>query len=69
MPEQSLAQKAEDLKLEFQIAIKKHHLTQRKMAKFCDTSDAQFCRAIAGDNTKRSREIREQAASLLGINI
>lgn len=69
MSEQSSTQKVEHSKIEFQIAIKKHHLTQTKLAKFCETSDAQFCRAISGDPAKRSQEIRDQAAEILGLNI
>lgn len=69
MVDQYLKEKPKISKIDFQIAIKKHHLTQRKVAKFCETSEAQFCRAIAGDPANRSQEIRDQAANILGLTI
>lgn len=69
MVEQTLVKNAEEIKLNFQLAIKKHHLTQRQMAKYCDTNEFQFSRAISGDPSKRSQEIRKTAADILGIEI
>lgn len=69
MVDQYLKEKPKISKIDFQIAIKKHHLTQRKVAKFCETSEAQFCRAIAGDPANRSQEIRDQAANILGLTV
>lgn len=69
MVEQTLAKSAEELKSKFQLAIKQHHTTQRKMAKYCDTNEVQFSKAISGDQAPRSQEIRRQAAEFLGIDI
>lgn len=69
MTEESLTKNAEELKCKFQVAIKLHHTTQRKIAAYCDTNEFQFSRAIAGDPSKRSQEIRKQAADILGIEI
>ncbi|RMC41727.1 hypothetical protein F5ESL0233_05265 [Lactobacillus sp. ESL0233] len=69
MVEQALVKNAEELKLKFQIAIKKHHTTQRKVAKYCNTNEFQFSKAISGDPAKRSQEIRKAAAEILGIEI
>ena len=44
MVEQTLIRNAEEIKLNFQLAIKKHHLTQRQMVKFCDTNEFKFSR-------------------------
>lgn len=69
MVEEGLTKSAEDLKAKFQVAIKLHHTTQRKIAKYCETNEFQFSRAISGDPSKRSQEIRKQAADILGIEI
>ena len=69
MTEESLTKSAEELKCKFQVAIKLHHTTQRKIATYCGTNEFQFSRAISGDTSKRSKEIRKQAAAILGIEI
>ncbi|MDF7683486.1 hypothetical protein PT287_08240 [Lactobacillus sp. ESL0679] len=69
MVEEALIKSSEEIKEKFQDAIRHRHLTQRKVAKYCDTNEFQFSRAIAGENTKRANEIRHAAADLLGIEI
>lgn len=69
MVEQALVKNAEELKPKFQVASKEHHTTKRKVAKYCNTNEFQFSKAILGDPAKRSQEIRKAAAEILGIEI
>lgn len=69
MVEQVLKNSAKELRTKFQVAIKEHHTTQRKLAKYCDTSEAQFSRAIDGEKGNRADEIRKTAADFLEIEI
>lgn len=66
---EQISKKAKELRTKFQVAIKEHHTTQRKLAKYCDTSEAQFSRAIAGEKGNRADEIRKTAADFLEIEI
>ncbi|RHW48866.1 hypothetical protein [Lactobacillus bombicola] len=69
MVEQISKKKAKELRTKFKVAITEHHTTQRKLAKYCDTNEAQFSRAIAGEKGNRADEIRKTAADFLEIEI
>lgn len=66
---EQISKKAKKLRTKFKVAIAEHHTTQRKLAKYCDTSEAQFSRAIAGEKGNRADEIRKTAADFLEIEI
>lgn len=53
MVEQTLVKNAEELKPKFQVAIKEHHTTQRKVAKYCNTNEFQFSKANFRRSSKK----------------
>ncbi|WEV40324.1 helix-turn-helix transcriptional regulator [Lactobacillus sp. ESL0684] len=67
MVEEELSNIVEDMEIKFTVALKKHHMKQYELAKAIGTGPQQLNRALHGDMSPRSKEIRKQAAEKLGL--
>lgn len=65
MSEEQLTKAAFDLKKAYKIAFLEQNITQKEVAKQLHTTSQQLGRAIRGDMTPRSHELREQMAEIL----
>lgn len=66
--EQQLMKTAEELKMEFKIALLKRHMTQKEIGKMLGVKEPQISRAIAGESSPKSRQLRAQMKRILDID-
>jgi len=67
MPEQQLASYARKVETDIKIALIKRSMTQRELAGLIGTGTQQLSRAIKGDMSPRSQEIRKQVERVLDL--
>ncbi|APX72687.1 helix-turn-helix domain-containing protein [Companilactobacillus allii] len=67
MPEAQLASYARKIESEIKIALIQRNMTQRELAKLIGTGTQQLNRAIKGDMTPKSRELRKKIEKILFI--
>lgn len=67
MPEEKIAEVAYELESSIKIALIKNHITQRELAEQIHANPQQLNRAIKGDMTPKSRELRKQIEKILGM--
>ena len=67
MPEQQFAKVAHDIKRSIKIALLNRDMTQKELAELIHANPQQLNRAIKGDMTPKSRELRKQIAKILNI--
>ncbi|KRK64326.1 hypothetical protein FC72_GL000491 [Companilactobacillus tucceti DSM 20183] len=67
MTEEKYAEAAYEVESSIKIALLKNHMTQRELADEIDANPQQLNRAIKGDMTPKSRELREQVARVLNL--
>ncbi|WP_125769501.1 helix-turn-helix domain-containing protein [Companilactobacillus furfuricola] len=67
MTEEKYAEAAYEVESSIKIALLKNHMTQRELADEIDANPQQLNRAIKGDMTPKSRELRKQIEKVLGI--
>ena len=67
MPEQQFARVAHDIERSIKIALLNRDMTQKELAELIHANPQQLNRAIKGDMTPKSRELREQVARVLNL--
>jgi len=67
MPEQQFANYAHEIESTIKIGLLKRNMTQKELAGIIHANPQQLNRAIKGDMTPRSREIREQVTKILSL--
>ena len=67
MSEQQFAKVAYDIERSIKIALLNRDMTQKELAELIHANPQQLNRAIKGDMTPKSREIRKQIAKILGL--
>lgn len=67
MVEDELNGTADQILFQFKAELLKHHMTQKELADRIGTGPQQLSRALHGDTSPRSREIRRDAAKKLGF--
>ncbi|MQS88249.1 helix-turn-helix domain-containing protein [Companilactobacillus mishanensis] len=67
MPEQQFAKVAYDIERSIKIALLNRDMTQKELAELIHANPQQLNRAIKGDMTPKSRELRKQIEKVLGI--
>jgi len=65
MSEQQFAKVAYDIERSIKIALLNRDMTQKELAELINANPQQLNRAIKGDMTPKSRELREQVAEIL----
>ena len=65
MSEQQFAKVAYDIERSIKIALLNRDMTQKELAELIHANPQQQNRAIKGDMTPKSRELREQVAEIL----
>ncbi|RHW46123.1 XRE family transcriptional regulator [Bombilactobacillus bombi] len=68
MSDQQLLEAAEQIETKFKIALLTHHITQREMASMLGTGPQQVNRAIHGDMSPLSRNLRNKMKHILNID-
>ena len=67
MSEQQFAKLAYDIERSIKIALLNRDMTQKELAELIHANPQQLNRAIKGDMTPKSRELREQVARVLNL--
>lgn len=67
MPEQQFAKVAYDIERSIKIALLNRDMTQKELAKLIHANPQQLNRAIKGDMTPKSRELRKQVERVLNL--
>ena len=67
MSEQQFAKTAYDVERSIKIALLNRDMTQKELAELIHANPQQLNRAIKGDMTPKSRELRKQIAKILNI--
>ncbi|MQS43949.1 helix-turn-helix domain-containing protein [Companilactobacillus mishanensis] len=67
MPEQQFAKVAYDIERSIKIALLNRDMTQKELAELIHANPQQLNRAIKGDMTPKSRELRKQIEKILGM--
>ncbi|CAJ2232130.1 helix-turn-helix domain-containing protein [Companilactobacillus paralimentarius] len=67
MPEQQFAEYAHEIESTIKIGLLKRNMTQKELAELIHANPQQLNRAIKGDMTPKSRELREQVARVLNL--
>lgn len=67
MPEQQFAEVAYDIEKSIKIALLDRDMTQKELAELIHANPQQLNRAIKGDMTPKSRELRKQVARVLNL--
>ena len=67
MPEQQFAEVAYDIERSIKIALLNRDMTQKELAELINANPQQLNRAIKGDMTPKSRELRKQVARVLNL--
>lgn len=67
MPEQQFAEYAHDIEKSIKIALLDRDMTQKELAELIHANPQQLNRAIKGDMTPKSRELRKQVARVLNL--
>lgn len=67
MPEQKFAEYAHEIESTIKIGLLKRNMTQKELAELIHANPQQLNRAIKGDMTPKSRELREQVARVLNL--
>jgi len=67
MSEQQFAKVAYDIERSIKIALLNRNMTQKELAELIHANPQQLNRAIKGDMTPKSRELRKQIAKVLNI--
>lgn len=67
MSEQQFAKAAYDVERSIKIALLNRDMTQKELAELIHANPQQLNRAIKGDMTPKSRELRKQIAKILHI--
>ena len=67
MPEQQFAKVAYDIERSIKIALLNRGMTQKELAELIHANPQQLNRAIKGDMTPKSRELREQVVRILNL--
>jgi Helix-turn-helix. len=67
MPEQQFAEVAHDIERSIKIALLNREMTQKELAELIHANPQQLNRAIKGDMTPKSRELREKVARVLNL--
>lgn len=67
MPEQQFAEVAYDIERSNKIALLDRDMTQKELAELIHANPQQLNRAIKGDMTPKSRELRKQVARVLNL--
>lgn len=67
MPEQQFAEVAYDIERSIKIALLDRDMTQKELAELIHANPQQLNRAIKGDMTPKSRELRKQVARVLNL--
>ena len=67
MSEQQFAKVAYDVERSIKIALLNRDMTQKELAELIHANPQQLNRAIKGDMTPKSRELRKQIAKILNI--
>ncbi|AKP66318.1 helix-turn-helix domain-containing protein [Companilactobacillus ginsenosidimutans] len=67
MPEEQFAKVAYDIERSIKVELLNRDMTQKELAELIHANPQQLNRAIKGDMTPKSRELREQIEKVLGI--
>jgi len=67
MSEQQLANVAHDIERSIKVALLNRDMTQKELAELINANPQQLNRAIKGDMTPKSRELRKQVARVLNL--
>lgn len=67
MSEQQFAKVAYGIERSIKIALLNRNMTQKELAELIHANPQQLNRAIKGDMTPKSRELREQVAKILNM--
>lgn len=67
LSEETLVAGAKEIKNKIKVALIEHDMKQTELADLLDENPQQLNRAIAGDMTPKSLEIRKRVYKILGI--
>jgi len=67
MPEQQFANYAHEIESTIKIGLLKRNMTQKELAGIIHANPQQLNRAIKGDMTPKSRELRQQVERVLNL--
>jgi len=67
MPEQKLAEVAQEIEDQIKMALIKNHMSQIEMARLINEGQSQVSRAVKGDMSPKSVSIRKKIYRVLNI--